>query len=602
MSNNFEILLSAQNRATAEIMKLQKQLDDLGKHVNQAQKRTSEWAAKSTNSLRNLGKGFGSVTNQAQKAANSIASMVPGIAVLTGAGTIAGMSAIVERFSSLGFNLNKTSGLLGINTKSLQEWHIAGQRAGITASEMDSGLASMQSSIRAAGLGQNAAGASALATMHVDIIKGKNGLIDYEKTYEAVLKGLAKEKNPQAQKAMAEALGMSAFLPMIQRGKWDQDKSEASNRGWGMTDEMIARAASMKNSIDTLENSIMSTVNTIADRLTPVLQPVVEELARWFDANKQQVAESITNAVESFVKWIKSVDWSAVSKDFSNFFDAIGGIKGAMIGIAAISFAGPIAGLMSIGANLLKIATMLGSAALSTFFGIEGAGAVAGAVAGGAVAAGVVATGLAVGYVGNAALESDRKYHAEHPELKGTSLKDRQTHLKSAPDKAGDFVAYFESQGWTHAQAAGIVGNLMQESGLNAHAQNASGMYGLAQWDTARRANFAKRYGHDIQHSTEAEQLEHIHYELTQGSEQKAGQQLKQTRTAADAALAVDQYYERSGGAEAGSRMRYAEQAAAAQPIHIVVNNAQPGTRVETKTPDGSQVPAKINYAMAGAF
>src|SRR5690606_17919333 len=46
-------------------------------------------------------------------------------------------------------------------------------------------------------------------------------------------------------------------------------------------------------------------------------------------------------------------------------------------------------------------------------------------------------------------------------------------------------MGFFESKGWTRAQAAGIVGNLQAESGVDPNRrQNGGGPgYGLAQWE-----------------------------------------------------------------------------------------------------------------------
>ena len=69
--------------------------------------------------------------------------------------------------------------------------------------------------------------------------------------------------------------------------------------------------------------------------------------------------------------------------------------------------------------------------------------------------------------------------------------------------------------------------------------------YGIAQWHPDRQAEFQKLFGKPIQGSTLEEQLAFMQHELTKGREAGAGDRLRQTRTAADAAATVSRYYER---------------------------------------------------------
>jgi len=117
---------------------------------------------------------------------------------------------------------------------------------------------------------------------------------------------------------------------------------------------------------------------------------------------------------------------------------------------------------------------------------------------------------------------------------------------------ASEALAYFRSQGWTYAQAAGIVGNLQQESGQNLQT-NAVGdggkAYGIAQWHPDRQAFFEQEYGKPIQQSTFKEQLEFVNWELN-NNEARAGSKLAATQTTEEAAAAFDEFYERSQGTQ----------------------------------------------------
>lgn len=122
---------------------------------------------------------------------------------------------------------------------------------------------------------------------------------------------------------------------------------------------------------------------------------------------------------------------------------------------------------------------------------------------------------------------------------------------------------YFVGQGWTAAQAAGIVANLQAESGLRPGAVGDGGRaYGIAQWHPDRQAAFQRFSGRAIQGSTFEEQLRFVQHELTRGGEVRAGNRLRNANSANEAGSIVSQYYERPADREGAAtrRGRSAEQ------------------------------------------
>ncbi|HEY0622499.1 phage tail tip lysozyme [Sphingomonas sp.] len=107
-------------------------------------------------------------------------------------------------------------------------------------------------------------------------------------------------------------------------------------------------------------------------------------------------------------------------------------------------------------------------------------------------------------------------------------------------------IAYFEGQGWTRAQAVGIVANLDAESGMDPNINQIGGGpgYGLAQWEGPRQADFRAWAGKDIRQSSFAEQLQFIQWELN-NTEAAAGRALRGADDPGEAASIVTRRYER---------------------------------------------------------
>lgn len=140
-------------------------------------------------------------------------------------------------------------------------------------------------------------------------------------------------------------------------------------------------------------------------------------------------------------------------------------------------------------------------------------------------------------------------YEDSNPSL---SIEDQNTFAKGRQMKrARQAVDYFINKGLTREQAAGLVGNLMRESGMNIGATNPnSGAYGLSQWLGSRKTRLFKRYGY---HPTFEQQLDYIWDELNT-SHRRGLQMLRASKTVNDAARNAFGYYEFSAGPEAAIR------------------------------------------------
>ena len=103
---------------------------------------------------------------------------------------------------------------------------------------------------------------------------------------------------------------------------------------------------------------------------------------------------------------------------------------------------------------------------------------------------------------------------------------------------------YFIGKGRTAAQAAGIVGNLQQESGLNPQAGKGTGHVGIAQWDINRQRDIERHFGKPVLSMSYREQLDAIQWELTEGKYKAIGDKLGTATSAAGAAYLVNHGYE----------------------------------------------------------
>lgn len=132
------------------------------------------------------------------------------------------------------------------------------------------------------------------------------------------------------------------------------------------------------------------------------------------------------------------------------------------------------------------------------------------------------------------------------PVLTTSLSKDKVAFSADKKQKAKQYKDFFIGRGFTKEQAAGIVGNLYAESGLDHSIKQVGGGpgFGLAQWEGPRQADFKRVMGKDIKDSTEADQLNFIVWEL-ENTEKGAKNALLKTKTPEEAAKVFAYKYER---------------------------------------------------------
>lgn len=645
MANDFVIRISADDKATAVVKKIQDALGKITGPVDKAQKKTASLGDVGQAGLAKLRKGMDGVANSASKVVDKIVEIIPGLTAIGGAASLAGLSALSVKFGNFGFGLNKSSKLLGMNAQDLAAWHVAAKRAGVSAEEFDSSMAGSQSTIRAAAFGADPHAMVMLQKMGVQIQHNKDGSIDYLSTQQKIMTALAKQPSVQGQRDAANVLGMGALLPMIQQGTYAADKARAIRKGLVPTPEEIARATAFHQDVNDLEDSVTGLGNSIGSKIIPILDPLITGFAKWLDAHRVEIADAITGAVQKFADWVKSIDWNEVVSKMNKLFDAMGGIKGIAIAIAAITFAGPIGGVLSLITSLTKLSTVVLPAAIAGMAALAAAGFLAESARQSALDASI------------------HKQPGESDDDRAQRVAEAQAGGVTSPDSGGksadlggrffrwvsgmvggssnrastnDVMSQLQSTGWGKNQAAGIAANLFAESKFDPTAVGDNGhAYGVGQWHEDRQKLFAKWAGHDIHGSSLNEQLKFVDYELRHGDGQSqlAGRALPKVHSAEAAGRIVSQYYERPadqageasrrgalagaignsfGGAEAaagaapapsddGRANRVTAMQSAAPQINVTVHNALPGTRVETKSADGGYLPTKINYSLRGA-
>lgn len=277
--------------------------------------------------------------------------------------------------------------------------------------------------------------------------------------------------------------GLQMMLKMSNKDFGALLNSTGVKAAGSLTNDQARNAFDSKFAQEDLKGSVGKLNTTIGDGLIPVI-------------NK------LTNVMSN-----------VASSMGGNFATAIGTAVALILGKGALS-GGLGKGLAS---SILR-GGVLGAAGEVTAGGAIGAGAAGlGALATGALPVAGLLGGTAAGY-GIVSL-FQKPIEAMMVKWMTRDLKSLPQRTVSGSLQGNSDMGYWMQQGYSKDQAAGIVANMMRESGGNAGARGDGGnAHGLFQWHPARRAAIFKGTGIDVSNASREDQMRAAAWEMQHGN------------------------------------------------------------------------------------
>ena len=668
MANTFTITINAVDKASATVRKVNDSVSRMTRHFEEVGKSFKSLGREL--GFERIGKNLTNIGREAGGAARSIGNIVAPMAAITGIGSVAGVAALAVNWAKLGRSIDSSARGIGVSADQLQTFQGAAKMVGIDTELATGSLNSLATTMQDAQWGRNQGALLMLNKLGIGLKKAKDGSWDVVGEYKAIAIAIASQKSPQVQALIANNLGLGGMLPFLREGAAGIERYEATVKrlGYVMSDDAVQRGKEFSQSLAGLNIVIDGTKNAIGDKLIPVMKPLVDQFTNWLAVNRDLIASDIGEWAKGFAVWINKVEWKKIGDGIINFgkgvgkvVDWLGGWENAAILVIGVMNAGLIGSVLSLGVTLVRggagvlaftklllgwESAAIAAGAATTTAGAAGAG-VGGGAAVGAGAAGAAGTGLgawlAAAAAGVAAMvyspslnDGESKEIARIRRAQGLPEVSDSEIVSGAFKGRGDIneeaigrsMAFFQGKGWTKEQAAGISANLGLESNFNPAAVGDSGRaYGAAQWHESRQQQFAKWAGKPMQGSSLDEQLGFVHYELTQGQEQGAGDLLRRAKSAREAGDIVSRKYERPADADGDAAKRAAvaevianrvpapspapagpySQGAAQQnggsvKVEIEHKNAPDGLKTKVKSDGNVQASSRIAYSGMGAI
>ena len=344
MANDFKVTISAVDKATEIVRKINASMAKMASPVTDFQKSIS--GLKDEVGLNVVAKGLKSVGRNAKDAVDGVSKLVAPMAALLGIGTIAGIAELATGWGKLGFNISKTASAIGISSDQLQNLRGAASMAGVSAGELDSGLMAIGATLEGAEFGRNQDALLMMNKFGISLHRLKDGSVDTAQgmmDISRAMYGLSAQK----QHLIAGAFGVESLFSLLQKGPAviaAYQKSYEKAAGV-MSGPAIKAAADFEIQLALLHGSIDGLKNRIGGQLIPVISPLIQQFLAWNSANKDLVATKVGAWVEGIVTWVKEL----------NFDHVITGIKALGIAFGLFLTANFLASIASFSASIAAI-------------------------------------------------------------------------------------------------------------------------------------------------------------------------------------------------------------------------------------------------------
>jgi len=205
--------------------------------------------------------GFGSaaesVLGSVAEAAGTAVGVIGGLATaIIGAGIAT--AALGDKWSKTGAEIGRTAKDLGMSVQDLQAARAASERFGVSTDATTSSLDALGSTLRSAQIGGNNLALGTLTQLGIKLKQTKDGATDVNQAMLDISDAIARQKDPQVQKQLAQVFGMSAMLPALRQGSGalKREGSDYLASGRALTPEEVDKSTDVYRRVVTARQHV----------------------------------------------------------------------------------------------------------------------------------------------------------------------------------------------------------------------------------------------------------------------------------------------------------------------------------------------------------
>lgn len=217
--------------------------------------------------------------------------------------------------------------------------------------------------------GKNADFANLLRKMNVPLKDAKGNATNLTSALPYLTKSFAKNTDVNLRNNMALTLfgkGGAKMIPVLDGIAAGTISLLEAQKLMGsiVGKDSVAALDDLGDSLSAVETQTKATLTNALGKLVPVIKPIIDNLSKWIAANQDLIQTSIVKTLTEVASALQGIDWKAVIYDIKetakvirDVVNALGGIKGVVIGLGLAFIAGPIAAILSIAGALFSFVT-----------------------------------------------------------------------------------------------------------------------------------------------------------------------------------------------------------------------------------------------------
>lgn len=331
MANNFQITISAVDKATKTVRNVNNSLSRLNRPVTNLRRSFGQFGAEVARNP--AAKAVAGIGRAAAGAAASVARIAAPMAALTGVASIAGIAMLATEWGRLGFEISKTGQSLGVTTTDLQSLRGAAQMAGIATEALDGSLRTLGDTLQDSLYGRNQNAMILLNKLGISIRRTADGSIDTVKAFKDMANWVAKTGSVQQQNLVARAFGLEAALPLLRKGAAgiEEYQRKVAEFGGVSTKAGIKAAEDFGLNLNYLKAAGYGLKISIGSALLPAMQKLTLMFTGLITTNREAIASKIGEWAERFAKWVDGGGLNKTIDDLGRFGRTVGWVAEKII-------------------------------------------------------------------------------------------------------------------------------------------------------------------------------------------------------------------------------------------------------------------------------
>lgn len=354
MANNFQITVSAADKATAVIKGVNQAIGKVTRPIAEIGKAAR--AAGKAAGFDKLGEGLSRVVVAAAKAEKALGTLKGPIGFLSGAGTLAGLTALANEWGRFGVELTNTASAAGLAASTLSSVRAASALAGVSGETAAGAMKSLNDTLNDARYGRNMLTLGVLNQLGIVLHRTSTGAIDNKQALDDLLDAISRQKSAATQNKIAQLFGIEGLLTADVRRLGSEALRARENlarmTGETMSPAQTAQADAFGQSLNSVKSAIGGIGNAIEFDLIPWMKPMADGFTNWEINNKSSAAHMIEIGAAA---GIAAGGIAALSGAVAGL-GVIGGVL-ATGGIAAVVAALAAAGYLAVKADVSQART-----------------------------------------------------------------------------------------------------------------------------------------------------------------------------------------------------------------------------------------------------